>query len=169
MVHIEATMEDPALAAEVATAYGTAFQTWRKDTLDQTIEDAIATWSYANTGVFVQDTWKVSKALNLTFGVRVDQQRVPSRPIYNVNAATARVPGRVIDATGAAGANSVARDSGGFGLDNTVTLDNTELVQPRFGFNWNPVAGDYSVDVIVTGEQWGTRWKYAMACPRGGR
>jgi hypothetical protein len=35
-----------------------------------------------------------------------------------------------------------------------------------FGFNWNPVAGDYSVDVIVTGEMWGTRWTYAMVCPR---
>jgi hypothetical protein len=35
-----------------------------------------------------------------------------------------------------------------------------------FGFNWNPVAGDYSVDVIVTGEMWGTRWKYQMSCPR---
>jgi hypothetical protein len=35
-----------------------------------------------------------------------------------------------------------------------------------FGFYWNPVAGDYSVDVIVTGELWGTRWTYAMACPR---
>jgi hypothetical protein len=35
-----------------------------------------------------------------------------------------------------------------------------------FGFNWNPVAGDYSVDVIVTGEMWGTRWTYAMSCPR---
>src|SRR5262249_54334906 len=38
-----------------------------------------------------------------------------------------------------------------------------------FGFNWNPVAGDYSVDVIVTGEMWGTRWTYSMSCPRGGR
>jgi hypothetical protein len=38
-----------------------------------------------------------------------------------------------------------------------------------FGFDWNPVAGDYSVDVIVTGEMWGTRWNYAMSCPRGGR
>lgn len=38
-----------------------------------------------------------------------------------------------------------------------------------FGFDWNPVAGDYSVDVIVTGEIWGTQWKYAMSCPRGGR
>lgn len=36
-----------------------------------------------------------------------------------------------------------------------------------FGFNWNPVPGDYSVDVIVTGEMWGTRWTYAMSCPRG--
>jgi hypothetical protein len=35
-----------------------------------------------------------------------------------------------------------------------------------FGFNWNPVAGDYSVDVVVTGEMWGTRWTYAMTCPR---
>ena len=38
-----------------------------------------------------------------------------------------------------------------------------------FGFDWNPVAGDYSVDVIVTGEQWGTRWNYAIACPKGSR
>jgi len=42
---------------------------------------------------------------------------------------------------------------------------------PRSGrggisFDWHPVAGDYSVDVIVTGEMWGTRWTYAMSCPR---
>jgi hypothetical protein len=35
-----------------------------------------------------------------------------------------------------------------------------------FGFNWNPVGGDYSVDVVVTGEMYGTRWNYAMSCPR---
>jgi len=38
-----------------------------------------------------------------------------------------------------------------------------------FGFDWKPVAGDYSVDVIVTGEIWGTRWNYSISCPRGGR
>ncbi len=38
-----------------------------------------------------------------------------------------------------------------------------------FGFNWNPVAGDYSVDVIVTGQFVGTRWEYAISCPRGSR
>ncbi|HYC65895.1 MAG TPA: hypothetical protein VEC14_14290 [Reyranellaceae bacterium] len=36
-----------------------------------------------------------------------------------------------------------------------------------FGFDWRPVGGDYSVDVIVIGEILGTRWTYAMACPRG--
>jgi hypothetical protein len=35
-----------------------------------------------------------------------------------------------------------------------------------FGFDWKPVGGDYSVDVIVTGEMWGTRWTYSMVCPR---
>ena len=38
-----------------------------------------------------------------------------------------------------------------------------------FGFDWKPVAGDYSVDVVVTGEIWGTRWNYSISCPRGGR
>ncbi len=41
---------------------------------------------------------------------------------------------------------------------------------PRSGrgeisFDWNPVAGDYSVDVVVTGSLWGTRWNYSMSCP----
>ncbi len=35
-----------------------------------------------------------------------------------------------------------------------------------FGFDWKPVAGDYSVDVVVVGEQMGTRWNYAITCPR---
>jgi len=38
-----------------------------------------------------------------------------------------------------------------------------------FGFDWNPVAGDYSVDVIVIGQHIGTRWEYAISCPRKGR
>jgi hypothetical protein len=41
---------------------------------------------------------------------------------------------------------------------------------PRSGrgalsFDWNPVAGDYAVDVVVTGSLWGTRWNYSMSCP----
>ena len=33
-------------------------------------------------------------------------------------------------------------------------------------FDWKPVARDYAVDVVVTGDMWGTRWTYAMSCPR---
>jgi len=41
---------------------------------------------------------------------------------------------------------------------------------PRSGrgeirFDWKPLAGDYSVDVVVTGDIWGTRWNYAITCP----
>jgi hypothetical protein len=35
-----------------------------------------------------------------------------------------------------------------------------------FGFDWKPVAPDYSVDVIVTGEMQGTQWTYNLACPK---
>ncbi len=96
----------------------------------RTVNDAVAEWSYETTGLFLQDTFKVTPALNMSFGLRVDMQKVPSRPIANIGAAAARVPGIVT------GATTVTRDTGGFGYDNTVTLDNTELVQPRFGFNW---------------------------------
>ncbi len=101
----------------------------------RTVDDAVATWSYETTGFFLQDTYKVTPALNLMFGLRMDTQKVPTQPIFNANAAAPRVAGRVT------GTNTVVRDSGGFGLDNTVTLDNSELLQPRFGFNWK-LGGD---------------------------
>jgi hypothetical protein len=95
----------------------------------RTVNDAVAAWEYQNIGLFVQDTYKVSPGFNVMFGVRLDQQRVPSRPILNMAAAAPRVPGSL-------SGNTVVRDTGGFGMDNTVTLDNSELVQPRLGFNW---------------------------------
>ncbi len=95
----------------------------------RSVNDAAAAWEYQNLGVFLQDTLKVTPAFNVMFGVRLDQQKVPSRPIFNTAAAAPRVAGSV---TG----NTVVRDTGGFGMDNTVTLDNSELVQPRMGFNW---------------------------------
>ncbi len=33
-------------------------------------------------------------------------------------------------------------------------------------FDWRPVAPDYSVEVIVTGEGDGTKWTYSVSCPR---
>jgi hypothetical protein len=35
-------------------------------------------------------------------------------------------------------------------------------------FEWEPIAGDYFVDVVVTGEISGSRWTYTIACPSQG-
>jgi hypothetical protein len=99
----------------------------------KTLADGVARFAIGNTGVFVQDSWKVNNTLNLMFGVRLDQQNVNSRPIANAGVAAAKVAGSVNSTTGL----TTARDTGGFSLDNTVTLDGNVLAQPRVGFNWN--------------------------------
>ena len=94
----------------------------------RTLADGVATWGYASTGFFLQDTWKISRTLNVMLGVRVDEMSMPDSPLFNPRAAAAPVAGNV--ATG-------ARETGGFGLNNSQTLDGQQLVQPRVGFNWN--------------------------------
>jgi hypothetical protein len=94
------------------------------------ITDGTANWSYENTGFFLQDNWRVNRNLNVMLGIRVDKQGVPSKPLANTAAAQPRVAGSI-------NGNTIVRDSGGFGLDNTQTLDGNTLVQPRVGFNWN--------------------------------
>jgi len=96
----------------------------------RTIDDAAANWSYTNTGLFLQDSFKLTPAINLMVGLRMDQQGVPTKPLFNSNVAVPMVAGSVVGTT-------VTRNTGGFGLDNTVTLDGNRLFQPRVGFNWN--------------------------------
>ncbi|MDO9074549.1 MAG: TonB-dependent receptor [Rubrivivax sp.] len=93
----------------------------------RTLNDAVAVWSYANTGLFAQDTFKVTPELNVTVGLRIDQQSVPTKPLFN--AAASAAPGAPDPVTG--------RATGGFGVRNDNTLDGNNLVQPRLGFNWN--------------------------------
>jgi outer membrane receptor for ferrienterochelin and colicin len=95
------------------------------------LDDAVAQFSMKNTGLFVQDTWSVSPQLTLTYGVRVDKAGVGGRPQTNSAAAQPMVAGTYNPVTGAR-----TRQSGGFGYDNTVTVDGQKLVQPRFGFNY---------------------------------
>ena len=99
----------------------------------KTLLDGVATFALANTGVFLQDSWKFNDKFNVMFGVRLDQQGVNSRPIFNTGAAAAKAAGSINPTTGV----TVARETGGFGIDNTVTLDGNTLAQPRVGFNWN--------------------------------
>ncbi|MBQ5941832.1 TonB-dependent receptor [Massilia sp. AB1] len=97
----------------------------------RTQRDAAALWTLKNTGLFVQDTWKVNERLNLTYGVRYDRASTNDRPLRNDKVAAAKVAGRY----GTTPATLV-RETGGFGLDNTNTIDGESLIQPRVGFNY---------------------------------
>lgn len=95
----------------------------------KTLDDGIAQWALANTGVFVQDTWTVNNRLTVSAGVRFDSLSTSDKPAFNAAAAAPRVAGSVTGTT-------VVRNSGGFGLDNSVTVNGQTLVQPRVGLNY---------------------------------
>ncbi len=77
------------------------------------IADGAANWSLNNLGLFLQDTWKLSKQFTLLGGVRVDRTMTGDKPALNPSFKQA------------------------FGYDNDASIDGRTLVQPRLGFNWN--------------------------------
>ncbi|WP_149194177.1 TonB-dependent receptor [Luteimonas suaedae] len=68
-------------------------------------------YKHRNVGVFVQDTWAVNYNLSLMFGIRVDIPDLDDVPVHN----------QLVQQI--------------YGRDNRNTLD-SELWQPRFGFNY---------------------------------
>lgn len=94
----------------------------------KTILDGAARWKHNNYGLFLQDTFKVTDKLTVSLGGRMDTTDMPDKPLANSAAAAPMVAGNPATNT---------RQSGGFGLDNTVTPDGESLFQPRLGFNWN--------------------------------
>lgn len=94
-----------------------------------TLNDGIAQFHVKNVGVALQDTWSANSNLNVLYGVRVDSPIVPQKPIANAAASAAEVVGRLNGTT-------AVRATGGFGRDNTYTIDGQYLVQPRLGFNY---------------------------------
>jgi hypothetical protein len=98
----------------------------RKPLTGRTLLDGAADWTLDNIGLFLQDTWKVSRALTFVGGLRVDQVGTDDRPLANPTFMQPLIAGN--PATGTA-------QTGGFGMDNTTTMDGKRLVQPRFGFN----------------------------------
>ncbi|RZL37767.1 MAG: TonB-dependent receptor [Rubrivivax sp.] len=77
-----------------------------------TRDDAAANMSFNNLGLFLQDTWTVTKKLNVMAGVRVDMLGLKNKPIYNPTVQSV------------------------FGYDNSHTADGENLFQPRIGFNY---------------------------------
>jgi hypothetical protein len=100
--------------------------TWQVPAPGYTLDNAVAEFKMANTGLFLQDTWNVNRQLTLNAGFRLDKVGVDGQPIANPNVAAPTV----------AGVNG-GRQTGGFGYNNQQTLDGTKLFQPRFGFNYN--------------------------------
>jgi len=88
------------------------------------LDEAVAAFTAKDYGLFVQDTWSITKKLTVTAGLRVDETVINERP--SANAALAAAPGPIVG----------GRATGGFGMDNTHTFDGQKLWQPRFGFNW---------------------------------
>jgi hypothetical protein len=97
------------------------------------LDNGIAQWTLRDTGVFLQDTWTASKQLTLTAGVRLDQLSTSDKPQFNAAASAPKVAGSV---TGSGSTFAVTRNTGGFGLDNSATVDGQQLFQPRVGFNY---------------------------------
>jgi Carboxypeptidase regulatory-like domain len=89
------------------------------------INDGVAVWKLQNLGGFVQDTWTFNNNLTLMFGARFDVPKTSDKPRFNAAAAAALVAG-----------SGTTRNSGGFGRDNSITIDGESLFQPRFGFNY---------------------------------
>ncbi len=67
---------------------------------------------FAITGLFAQAKWDITSRLNLTGGARLDLVESSSRPPLNQNFVNT------------------------FGVRNDGNVDGTQIVSPRFGFNW---------------------------------
>ncbi len=93
------------------------------------LADGVAVFHLKNQGVAAQDVWSVNQNLTIQYGVRIDTPRMPQKPLKNAAAAAPRT-------AGSASGSTVVRETGGFGLDNTQTIDGETLFQPRFGFNY---------------------------------
>jgi len=97
-----------------------------------TFTDGAANLRQVNTGLFLQDNWAVSDRLKITAGARIDISNLPDKPTVNVAAMAPKISGAITP-----GAVTGVRNTGGFGMDNSVVPDGVSLFQPRFGFNYD--------------------------------
>jgi len=92
------------------------------------LSNAVGKWQLSNFGYFAQDTWTVNKNLSVMLGARIDMPKTSDKPLANAAAAVPAGPLALV--------NGALRATGGFGRDNTITIDGVSLFQPRVGFNY---------------------------------
>jgi outer membrane receptor for ferrienterochelin and colicin len=73
-----------------------------------------AVFSEKNMGFYVNDAWRIRPNLRVDLGARVDVPYLPDAIPYNASLQSA------------------------FGVRNDATYDGDMVIQPRFGFNWQP-------------------------------
>ncbi len=94
-------------------APGNQYRTYTYNQIISGVEPA-AIFSEANIGLFVNDSWRVTPTLKIDLGARVDIAQLPDAIPYN------------------------ATFFNTFGVRNDGSYDGKKVIQPRFGFNWQP-------------------------------
>ena len=77
------------------------------------VDDAAAQWGYALNTLYLQDEWAVTPELSITAGLRYDFYESDDVPVEN--------PEFLAD----------------YGFSNAQNLDGADLIQPRFGIDWD--------------------------------
>lgn len=80
--------------------------------------DAAATFNEKNTGLFINDQWRVTPTLKFDIGARLDRASLPDDVPYNATFFST------------------------FNQRNDSSYDGEMIAQPRFGFNWQPAFDD---------------------------
>jgi hypothetical protein len=102
-----------AFASPAAFAAGTPnYIRYQQPIPGYTVNDADYYYSYIDSGLIVQDTWKPMAGLTILAGLRYDVASYPTKPIFLPAFQTA------------------------FGIPNNSTGDGNYTVAPRFGFNY---------------------------------
>jgi len=84
-----------------------------------TARDGAVEFGYDLHSAYAEDTWQITDALRVSYGLRYDWFTMEDRPTENASFETRN------------------------GFANTANLDGRDLFMPRFGFNWTP--GDWTL------------------------
>ena len=96
------------------------------------LSDVAANFNIKQWGLFLQDTWQVTDALSVQYGVRIDIPLTSDQPIYNAKFAADPIASTYNPVT-----HTGTPAAGGFGRTNQTTINGNRVIQPRLSFNYN--------------------------------